>query len=189
MSFPMVPLGELCEMDRQGLQPDDPITSSLPFVGVEHVESESGAFNFNNGSRIGSQRSTTFRFDERHVLYAKLRPYLNKVATPGFAGRCSTELVPLLPRDGADREFIAYLLRRKETVDYVMTSVTGARMPRTDMKALMSLPVPLPPPDEQRRIVGILNRTAKIEQLHVQAAQSASNMRASLMARLLDDGV
>lgn len=163
--------GDLCDMDRHGLQADDPIASELPFVGVENVESTTGTFNFDNGSRVGNQRSTTFRFDERHVLYAKLRPYLNKVATPGFAGRCSTELVPLLPRVGVDREFLAYLLRRQETVDYVMASVTGARMPRTDMNALMSLPMPLPPLDEQRRIVGILNQAAKIERLRKQAQE------------------
>ena len=189
MSVPIVPLGELCEMDRQGLHPDDPIASGLPFVGVEHVESETGAFNFNNGSRVGSQRSTTFRFDERHVLYAKLRPYLNKVATPGFAGRCSTELVPLLPRDGVDREFVAYLLRRKETVDYVMSSVTGARMPRTDMKALMSLPVPLPLLDEQRRIVGILNRAAKIERLQARARELIGEFIPALFVRMFGDPV
>ena len=187
MSVPIVPLRELCEMDRQGLQPDDPIASGLPFVGVEHVESESGAFNFNSGSRIGSQRSTTFRFDERHVLYAKLRPYLNKVATPEFAGRCSTELVPLRPRDGVGRDFIAYLLRRKETVDYVMSSVTGARMPRTDMKALMSLPVPLPPLDEQHRIVGILNRAAKIERLRARARELMGEFIPALFVRMFGD--
>ena len=189
MSFPMVPLAELCRMDRQGLAPDDPAGARLPFVGVEHVESESGAFNLNNGSRIGSQRSTTFRFDNRHVLYAKLRPYLNKVATPGFAGRCSTELVPLLPKDGVDREFIAYLLRRKETVEYVMASVTGARMPRTDMKALMSLPVPLPPLDEQRRIVGILNRTAKIERLRARARARFREFIPALFLKMFGDPV
>ena len=187
MSVPIVPLGELCEIDRQGLHPDDPIATDLPFVGVEHVESENGVFNFNNGSRIGNRRSTTFRFDERHVLYAKLRPYLNKVATPAFAGRCSTELVPLLPRDGVDREFIAYLLRRKETVNYVMSSVTGARMPRTDMKALMSLPVPLPPLDEQRRIVGILNRAAKIERLRAQAADRLREFGPALFVKMFGD--
>ena len=187
MSAPIVPLGELCEMDRQGLHPDDPIASGLPFVGVEHVESESGSFNFNNGSRVGSQRSTTIRFDERHVLYAKLRLYLNKVATPGFAGRCSTELVPLLPRDGVDREFIAYLLRRKETVDYVMSSVTGAQMPRTDMKSLMSLPVPLPPPDEQQQIVAILNRAAKIERLRAQARECLREFAPALFVRMFGD--
>lgn len=189
MSVPIVPLGELCEMDRQGLYPDDPIAFDLPFVGVEHVESENGAFNFNNGSRIGSQRSTTFRFDERHILYAKLRPYLNKVATPEFAGRCSTELVPLLPQDGVDRKFIAYLLRRKETVDYVMSSVTGARMPRTDMKALMSLRVPLPPLDKQLRIVNILNRAAKVERLQKQAQERLQEFMSALFVRMFGDPV
>ena len=189
MSFPIVPLGELCEMDRQGLHPDDPIASGLPFVGVEHVESGSGAFNFNNGSRIGSQRSTTFRFDERHVLYAKLRPYLNKVATPGFAGKCSTELVPLLPREGVDRDFVAHLLRRRQTVEYVMASVTGSRMPRTDMKALMTMRVPLPPLDEQRRIVGILNRASKIERLRAQAEQRLQEFIPALFIRMFGDPI
>ena len=187
MNVPIVPLGQLCEMDRQGVHPDDPIAAGLPFVGVEHVESDSGAFNFNSGSRVGSQRSTTFRFDERHVLYARLRPYLNKVATPEFAGRCSTELVPLLPRDGVEREFIAYLLRRKGTVDYVMSSVTGARMPRTDMRALMSLSVPLPSLDEQRRIVGILNRAAKIERLRARARELMGEFIPALFVRMFGD--
>ena len=187
MSVPIVPLGEICEMDRNGLRPDDPIASSLPFVGVEHVESDSGVFNFNNGSRTGSQKSTTFRFDDRHILYAKLRPYLNKVAIPCFAGRCSTELVPLLPRDGVDREFIAFLLRRQETVDYVMSSVTGARMPRTDMKALMSLHVPLPSLDEQRRIVDILNRAARIERLRSQARERLQELIPALFVRMFGD--
>lgn len=187
MNFPIVPLAELCRMDRQGLAPDDPAGARLPFVGVEHVESDSGAFNFNNGSRIGSQRSTTFRFDDRHVLYAKLRPYLNKVATPEFTGKCSTELVPLLPKDGVDREFIAYLLRRKETVEYVMVSVTGARMPRTDMKALMLLPVPLPPLDEQRRIASILNRAAKIERLRARARELMGEFIPALFVRMFGD--
>ena len=152
-------------MDRQGIQPDDPMTADLPFVGVENVVGGTGILNFDTDSRIGGQKSTAFRFDRRHVLYGKLRPYLNKVAVPEFAGRCSTELVPLLPRSGVDRDFLAHLLRRKETVEFVMASVTGARMPRTDLKVLMSMLVPLPPLDEQRRIAGILNRAARIENL------------------------
>ena len=189
MSFPIVQLSELCVMDRQGLYPDDPVASRLPYVGVENVESGNGTIKFDNGSRVGSQKSTTFRFDEHHVLYAKLRPYLNKVATPTFAGRCSTELVPLLPRDGIDREFIAYLLRRKETVEYVMASVTGSRMPRTNMTALMSLPVPLPPLNEQRRIVGILNRAAKIERLRTEARDRLQQFIPALFIKMFGDPV
>ena len=189
MSFSIVPLGELCDMDRRGIHPDDPTASHLPFIGVENVESDSGVIYFGNGSRTGNQRSTTFQFDQRHVLYAKLRPYLNKVATPALTGRCSTELVPLLPRSGVDREFVAYLLRRKETVEYVMASVTGSRMPRTDMKALMLLPVPLPSLDEQRRVVGILNRAAKIERLRAHGQELMGKLIPVLFIKMFGDPV
>lgn len=186
MGWSVVQLGEVCEMDRQGLQPNDTVTQRLPFVGVENVRSGTGTLDFDTDSRVGSNKSTTFRFDARHVLYAKLRPYLNKVATPDFEGRCSTELVPLLPRENIDRDFLAYLLRREETVAFVMASVTGARMPRTDMKVLMSMLVPFPPLNEQRRIADILNRAAQIGRLGSQAAKAASALTASLMDRLLD---
>ena len=184
---PIVPLGELCDMDRRGLRSDDPDAARLPLLGVENVGSGTGTLNLNAGSRVGDGKSTSFRFDERHVLYAKLRPYLNKVATPEFAGRCSTELVPLLPRRGVDRDFLAYLLRRKETVALVMSSVTGSRMPRADMNALMSMRVPLPPLEEQRRIVDILNRAARIETLRTQAAERLREFVPALFVKMFGD--
>ena len=187
MNAPTARLGELCDMDRQGLRPEDPHTSRLPFVGVENVGSGTGVLNFGADSRVGSQKSTAFRFDERHVLYAKLRPYLNKVATPGFIGRCSTELVPLLPREGVDRDFLAHLLRRKETVDFVTASVTGTRMPRTDMNALMSMRVSVPPLDEQRRVADILNRTARIERLRTQLIDRQREFVPALFIKMFGD--
>ena len=189
MKWPTVPLGELCEMDRRGFRPDDPAAPLLPFIGVKNVETGSGVINLTNGTRVGSQKSMSFHFDERHVLYGKLRPYLNKVATPEFAGKCSTELVPLLPRAGVDRDFIGYLLRRKRTVDYVMSSVTGARMPRTDMSALLSLPVPFPPIDEQRRIVAVLNRAAKIERLRARSHELMREFIPALFLKMFGDPV
>ena len=189
MTRPIVPLGELCDLDRRGLRPDDPDAARLPLLGVENVDSGTGALNFDTGSRVGNGKSTSFRFDERHVLYAKLRPYLNKVATPAFAGRCSTELVPLLPRPGVDRDFLAYLLRRRETVAFVMSSVTGSRMPRADMQALMSMPASLPPLDEQRRTVDILNRTARIETLRRRAAERLREFVPALFVKMFGDPV
>ena len=189
MSAPIAQLGELCEMDRQGIRPEDPLASRLPFVGVENVERGTGMLNFGTESRVGEQKSTAFRFDERHVLYAKLRPYLNKVAAPGFSGRCSTELVPLLPRKEVDRHFLGYLLRRKETVDYATASVTGTRMPRTDMNALMSMRVPFPPLDEQRRVVDILNRTTCIGCLRAQVADRLREFLPALFIKMFGDPI
>ena len=123
------------------------------------------------------------------MLYARLRPYLNKVATPGFSGRCSTELIPLLPREGVDRDFLAHLLRRKETVDYATASVTGTRMPRTDMRVLMSMRVPFPGLDEQQRIAGTLDRAARIEQMRVQAADRLREFIPALFIKMFGDPI
>ena len=183
--WPMSRLGDVCSMDRRGLHPDDPVAPDLPFVGLEHIESASGKFEFDRYSRAGTQRSTTFLFDERHILYAKLRPYLNKVAIPTFEGRCSTELIPLLPRKGVDREFIALLLRNQNTVNYLMASVTGARMPRTDMTMLMSLPVPVPPLDKRRRFTEIVRRADALESRTSETASRVTTLTASLMSQLL----
>ena len=182
-------LGELCDLDRQIVRPDDPTAAALPFVGVEHVGGWTGILDLAANSRVGNRKSTAFRFDERHVLYAKLRPYLNKVATPGFAGVCSTELVPLLPRDGVDRDFLACLLRRAETVDFAVASATGSRMPRADMKALMAMRVPFPTMERQREIAGIVNRGTRIYLLRKKAIDCTLGFAPALFSKMFGDPV
>jgi len=149
-------LGDLCMQDRRVVSPNMPQADRLPYLSLEHIESQTGRVlrKPTEGSEdVGT--STTFAFDSRHVLYGKLRPYLNKVALPTFAGRCTTELIPLLPR-GTNREFLAWLLRRPQTVDVAMRGRTGSRMPRADMGNLFASTVPVPPLDEQRGIAEAL---------------------------------
>ena len=180
-------LGELCDIDRRGLRPDDANATNLPFVGVENVRSGSGVLDFETTSRTGNYKSTTFLFNEYHVLYGKLRPYLNKVATPEFSGRCSTELVPLLPRAGVNRDFLAHLLRSKETVEFAMATVTGARMPRTDMNSLMTMWVPFPRFDEQQRIVDALSRAEQIHLLRAKASAHFANFVPALFVQMFGE--
>lgn len=183
----LVHLGEICKQDRRGIRSDDPVAAGIPFIGVEQVESGSGEISLSSGSRTGEGKSTSFLFDDRHVLYGKLRPYLNKVAVPPFAGRCSTELVPLIPSSGVTREYLALLLRRRKTIDAVMAANTGARMPRADMKVLLSLEVPLPSLGEQLRIVDILNRANGILRLRRQAQEKAQQLIPALFVKMFGD--
>lgn len=160
-----VTLGDICHEDKTTIKPNDPMNVRLPYVSLEHVAAETGLIDTDAIQIAGMNvLSNTFRFTEKHVLYGKLRPYLNKVAIPDFEGRCTTEIIPLIP-NGVSRNYLAFILRRPETVEFAMKFKTGSRMPRTDMRAFMNLPLPLPSIAEQMRIVGILeDRLASIEQ-------------------------
>lgn len=153
-----VRLGEVCEQDRQLIEPGTSLAASRSYLSLEHIASGTGRILRHPSEAMGDEgRSTTFAFDPQHILYGKLRPYLNKVALPDFEGRCTTELIPLLPKNGATRHFLAWLLRRHETVDAAMRGKTGSRMPRANMDDLLALDIPCPPPSEQKRIAAILN--------------------------------
>lgn len=147
------PLGEVVSFDKR-------ITgdSALRYVGLENIESETGGLiPAESADAIGS----AFAFGKAHVLYGRLRPYLNKVLLPDFEGRCSTEIFPLLPGVEVSREFLFYWLLQDETVRAINATCTGARMPRANMNAVLEFPFSYPSLPEQKRIVAILDEAFK----------------------------
>ena len=58
---------------------------------------------------------------------------------PSFEGKCSTEIIPLLPCECLDRRYLAYFLRSPNTVSRISAKVAGARMPRADMNFVLGL--------------------------------------------------
>ncbi|HPW16783.1 MAG TPA: restriction endonuclease subunit S [Candidatus Aminicenantes bacterium] len=164
-------LGDLCRQDRRIITGLSQAAARLPYLGLENIEADSGRI-LSVGAATGLEEgiSTTFFFSPNHVLYGKLRPYLNKVALPEFEGRCTTEIVPLLPNDGVDRPFLGWMLRRREIVAEAMFGKTGSRMPRASLSELFSLTVSVPPFFEQKRIAAILNeRMAAIDKARAAA--------------------
>ena len=151
-------LGQLCRQDRIIIESGSQAAARRPYLGLEDIESNSGKIlKKHSDVAIEEGISTTFAFGPDHVLFGKLRPYLNKVALPDYEGRCTTEIIPLLPADGVDRRYLAWLLRRQETVAEAMREKTGSRMPRADIDELLKLIMPLPPLSEQSRIATVLN--------------------------------
>jgi hypothetical protein len=163
-------LRDLCREDRQIVEVGSPDAAKLPYLGLEDIESTTGRI-LAEPLKISATagQSTTFRFNPQHVLYGKLRPYLNKVALPSFTGRCTTELIPLLPLPHASRELVALLLRRPQTVSAAMQGVTGSRMPRANLDEVLGQVVIIPSAkDEQDSLAAnILSRLSAIQ--HAQA--------------------
>ena len=150
-----VRLGDVAAIERTVASEGD--CATLPYVGLEHIEKDSGNFTADFARRPEELLATKFRFTPRHVLYGKLRPYLNKVALPDFAGVCTTEILPICPEANAlDRGFLFGLLLSPAFVAWASHSVSGANLPRLDPELLQEYEFVLPPLPEQRRIAGLL---------------------------------
>jgi len=177
-------LGEIAVEDRRVMPPESAEAASRPYLGLDQIESGTGrVLSYDSNSVEG--KSTTFAFDESHVLYGKLRPYLNKVVAPDRRGRCSTEIIPLLPRN-VDRELLAYLLRTNAVVDAAMSGKTGSRMPRADMDFLLDLEISIPESSQaQRQIAARLKAQLAEVDTARQAAQAQLRDAVLLQSRLL----
>ena len=137
-----------------------------------------------------SQRLGTphFPFDRSHVLYSKLRPYLNKVVIPDEPGIATTELIPLQPRPHlVSREFLAYYLRSPVFLGYAAQYVTGAKMPRVILDKFWAHEIALPPLTEQRRIVRILDQADRLRHLRTEADAKAERILPALFIKMFGD--
>lgn len=171
-------LRDVCVIDKiQGVH------NGLPYIGLEHIESHTALF-------IGSMepqsvKSSTFRFSREHVLYGRLRPYLNKAISPEFEGHCSTEIFPLKPSPLLSREYLLYWLLADSTMDRINNTCTGARMPRANMNEVLDFNFPLPTLPEQHRIVAILAKAFDgISIAKVNAEKNLKNARALFESHL-----
>src|SRR5262245_28465998 len=77
-----------------------------PHIGPDNVGSGTGCI---SSVRLACElglSSGKYLFDERAIVYSKIRPNLNKVCIPGFIGVCSADMYPIWTRDGIDSKFL-----------------------------------------------------------------------------------
>ena len=99
-------------------------------------------------------------FTKGDILYSKLRPYLLKIFVAPDDGICTPEIVPFRVYGGIDPSYIVNYLK-SPYVDNLINSITyGVKMPRVGTETMTSLLVPIPPLEEQRRIVEKIDEVA-----------------------------
>jgi len=166
-----VKLEDVCYLDKQSFTGSD-----LPYIGMENIEGGTGCFHGSLESR--DVKSNTFHFKPTHLLYGRLRPYLNKVLLPEVEGHCSTEIFPIQTKAGLQKKFLFYWLTSTLIVDKINKTCTGARMPRANFKEVLKFNFPLPPLEEQKRIVAILDEAFEgIEKAVANAEKNLVNAR------------
>jgi type I restriction enzyme S subunit len=179
-------LGKVARIDRTVANDDECLT--LPYVGLEHVEKESGRFADGFVPTPLNMLATNFRFTPKHVLYGKLRPYLNKVVLPNFDGVCTTEILPILPNEEKlDRTFLWAILLSPTFVNWATSQISGANLPRLDPKLLAEYEIPLPPLTEQKRIASLLRHADRLRQLRRTAHDLGDSLLQSVFLEMFGD--
>ena len=171
---------DLAVLDRKQVLPSE-FTNEDFYIGLEDIEKETGNIIKTSSENAEDLKSSKFRFTPNHILYAKLRPYLNKVALPSQAGICSTDIFPVLPlQEKSNRFFICYLMRSKPFVTEMHSKSSGANLPRASASVIENFKTYQPPIELQTQFAQIVEKTEAIKTQYQQSLQELENLYGSL---------
>jgi type I restriction enzyme S subunit len=180
------PLGDVCEIVGGGTPSRsvaEYFNGDIPWITPTDVTKKNDRYlegGANTITDIGLRNSSARLLPPRSVM-------LTSRATIGYT---AINTVPVTTNQGfanficGDRIFPEYLAHWLEwSRDALINLASGATFKEINKSTLKKLPIPLPPLDEQRRIVGLLDRAAEIRR-RADAARAKS--RAIIPALFLD---
>lgn len=175
------PLGEVVEIASGQVDPREHPFSEMPHIGGDNIESHTGRLTgVTTASSLGLI-SGKYLFDSSYLLYSKIRPILNKVATPDFEGICSADIYPIRPIDGEmDKSYLAHVLRSQQFLSYAAKHSTRTNIPKINRPALLNFSAPVPRLPEQKRIADILDKADAIRQKRQEAIAQFGALTESL---------
>ena len=157
---------------------------------LEDIEKDTGRLTDRVLAASRSSKSTKSEFRKGDILYGKLRPYLTKVLVAGSEGYCTTEIVVIRPKVRLNAEYCALALRRPDFVAYVTRLGQGTKMPRLRKEDALAAPFPLPPVNEQHRIVAKVNEFMalcdRLEKARANQEETRARFTSASFARLTE---
>ena len=172
-------LMEVAHFEREQLK-----TPCENYLGLAHVQSNTGELT--DATNTASGNCSVFRTDD--VLFARLRPYLNKVYRAEMNGCCSTEFHVLRVKDSETLlpEYLAAILRSRIVLAQTTHMMTGNTHPRLTNYDVETLTIPIPSLEVQRVIADEVNRRREeARRLRAEAEAGWNAAKARFEARLL----
>lgn len=181
----IVPLIEAVELNPRpdrGSLPDD---LDVSFVPMAAVEASTGRMDPTAVRRFGEVKKGYTVFREGDVLFAKITPCMEngKIAVArglhNGVGCGSTEFHVLRPRPGVDPHYVYHFLSsarfRAEAAHHMTGAVGQKRVPSTYLE---QCEIPLPEPDEQRRIVAELEKQfSRLDEANANLKRAKANLK------------
>ena len=155
-------LGEITNYgDSVNVQVDD-IDNTDWVLELEDIEKDSANIIQHLTKNDRKINGTRHKFQKGEILYSKLRTYLNKVLVAPNDGFCTTEIMAFGSYGIMSNEYICHALRSPYFLAYTLQCGYGVKMPRLSTTDACNGLIPLPPLEEQERIVIEIQRLFSI---------------------------
>ena len=155
-------LGEITNYgDSVNVQVDD-IDNTDWVLELEDIEKDSANIIQHLTKYDRKINGTRHKFQKGEILYSKLRTYLNKVLVAPNDGFCTTEIMAFGSYGILSNEYICHALRSPYFLAYTLQCGYGVKMPRLSTTDACNGLIPLPPLEEQERIVIEIQRLFSI---------------------------
>ena len=157
-SWEWTTLGEISNYgDNKNIQVEN-IGHTDWVLELEDIEKDSGNIVQYIHKSERKINGTRHKFSSGDILYSKLRTYLNKVLIAPNNGYCTTEIIPFGTHGILSNEYICHVLRSPYFLDYTIQCGYGVKMPRLSTTDACNGMIPLPPLEEQKRIVEAIDK-------------------------------
>lgn len=184
------PLGKIVEYGKCTQIGSGEISETTWVLDLEDIEKGTGRLvNKKRGTLTTSNKA---KFCKGDVLYGKLRPYLNKVLIADEDGVCTTEIVPIsvvtakLPLLA---EYLQSYLMSPFFLDYANKISYGVKMPRLGTKDAKAALIPVPPVEEQARIVAKLEEAFSEIDRAEKAYEELQTLAGVLRGQILQEAI
>jgi len=164
----------------------DPLAVGIErYVGLEHLEP--GDLRIRSWGNVADGVTFTSLFKPGQVLFGKRRAYQRKVAVADFSGVCSGDIYVLESKDMAVLlpELLPFICQTDAFFDHAVGTSAGSLSPRTNWTSLADFEFVLPPIDEQRRCVALLQALEAMRVELSNAFDTAWSLRLSAYQNLM----
>ena len=181
-------IADVCDIISKLVDPREEQYQEFFHIGAGNIESKTGEISDVKTAREEQLISGKFLFDERTVLYSKIRPYLMKVVRPEFNGLCSADVYPLAPKPALiSRDYLYYLLLTPAFTEYAIKGSARAGMPKVNREHLFAYEFPLPSLQEQERATekldALADETKNLAGIYERKIAALDELKKSLLHR------
>lgn len=112
------------------------------YMGLEHIPRRS--ISIKEWATANTVDSDKLLFQERDILFGKIRPYLHKVALAHFSGACSSDTIVLRPKEKIYEGYLLFTVFSDTFIELATVASKGTKMPRADWGFLKKLELAVP---------------------------------------------